>query len=181
MVLVPRVVSYSPAGQVLAVPESAVVDTGSRTVVFVDRGQGMFEGVEVVLGPRCGDEFPVVSGLQAGERVATSGGFLLDAETRLNPSLAAGYFGAARSGSQTAASPASTPTGETATHEAFSSAEGAQVARQKVCPVTGKELGSMGTPVRVTVAGQDVFLCCDGCEAALRKNPEKYLSRLKSK
>ena len=56
----------------------------------------MFDGVEVVLGPRCGDFYPVVRGLEVGQRVAFAGAFLLDAETRLNPSLAAGYFGAGR-------------------------------------------------------------------------------------
>ena len=47
-----------------------------------------------VLGPRCGDFYPVVRGLEPGQKVAIAGAFLLDAETRLNPSLAAGYFGA---------------------------------------------------------------------------------------
>ena len=96
MALRPRVVIYAPAGQVLAVPQSAVVDTGERKVVFVEGMPGMFDGVEVVLGPRCGDSYPVVRGLEPGQRVAIAGAFLLDAETRLNPSLAAGYFGAAR-------------------------------------------------------------------------------------
>ena len=92
----PGVVSYAPEGQVLAVPQSAVVDTGARKVVFVESMPGMFDGVEVVLGPRCGDVYPVVRGLEPGQQVAVAGAFLLDAETRLNPSLAAGYFGAGR-------------------------------------------------------------------------------------
>ncbi len=54
------------------------------------------------------------------------------------------------------------------------------IARQKVCPVTGQPLGSMGQPVRVTVKGQTVFLCCRGCEQAIRKNPDKYLAKLKN-
>ena len=80
----------------LAVPQSAVVDTGARKVVFVEGMPGMFDGVEVTLGPRCGDFYPVERGLEPGQRIATAGAFLLDAETRLNPSLAASYFGAAR-------------------------------------------------------------------------------------
>ena len=107
MALQPRVNSYSPAGQVLAVPQSAVVDTGARKVVFVEGMPGMFDGVEVVLGSRCGDFYPVVRGLEPGQRIATAGAFLLDAETRLNPSLAASYFGAARS--DRAAAPAGRP------------------------------------------------------------------------
>ena len=51
---------------------------------------------------------------------------------------------------------------------------------QKVCPVTDKPLGSMGKPLKVTIEGQDVFLCCGGCEAELKKEPAKYLAKLKS-
>ncbi len=51
MALQPRVVFFAPQGQVLAVPQSAVVDTGARKVLFVETMPGMFDGVEVVLGP----------------------------------------------------------------------------------------------------------------------------------
>jgi hypothetical protein len=55
----------------------------------------------------------------------------------------------------------------------------ALIAKQKVCPVTGAELGSMGDPVKVVVKGQTVFLCCAGCEDAIKKDPDKYLAKLK--
>ncbi|HEX7380056.1 MAG TPA: heavy metal-binding domain-containing protein, partial [Pirellulales bacterium] len=97
--LVPRIVQYRPAGEVLAAPTSAVVDLGDRRVAFVERMPGMFDAVEVTIGPRCDGFYPIVSGLQPGQRVAARGAFLLDAETRLNPSVAAGYFGASLSGS----------------------------------------------------------------------------------
>jgi len=51
--------------------------------------------------------------------------------------------------------------------------------QQKVCPVTGKQLGSMGAPRKVTVNGQDVFLCCDGCESEIKSKPDEYLAKLK--
>jgi hypothetical protein len=157
MVLVPRVVTYRPAGQVLALPESAVVQTGTRSVVFVERMPGMFDGVEVTLGPRTGDSYPVISGLEPGQRIATAGAFLLDAETRLNPSLAAGYFGAAKGRTEEVAV------------SATASVKG-------TCPVTGKPLGSMGPPVTINVAGRSIVLCCKGCEDAVRQSPEKYLA-----
>ncbi|MEX0711439.1 MAG: heavy metal-binding domain-containing protein, partial [Pirellulales bacterium] len=92
MELLPRVVSYRLPGQVLAVPETAVVDTGARQVVYVETAPGMFDGVEVALAERCGGYYPVISGLEAGQRVAIAGAFLIDAETRLNPGLATAYF-----------------------------------------------------------------------------------------
>lgn len=49
---------------------------------------------------------------------------------------------------------------------------------QKVCPVTDKPLGSMGKPPKVTVEGQDVFLCCTGCEEEIKSKPDQYLSKL---
>jgi hypothetical protein len=82
------------AADVLAVPESAVVDTGARKVVYVESSPGVFDAREVVLGPRAGVHYPVVKGLAAGARVATAGAFLIDAETRLNPAAAGAYFGA---------------------------------------------------------------------------------------
>lgn len=56
--------------------------------------------------------------------------------------------------------------------------ERAQAEQQKICPVTGEKLGTMGKPYKTTVKGQTVFLCCQGCEAALKKDPDKYLAKL---
>ena len=58
----------APTGAVLTVPESAVIDTGTRKVVYVEAEPGVFEGREVVLGPRSGDRYPVLEGLAPGER-----------------------------------------------------------------------------------------------------------------
>jgi Cu(I)/Ag(I) efflux system membrane fusion protein len=76
----------APKDEVLSVPESAVIDTGTRKILFVEAEPGVFEGREVVLGPLSGDLYPVLEGLSPGEKVATAGSFLLDAETRLNAS-----------------------------------------------------------------------------------------------
>jgi hypothetical protein len=83
--------------KVLAVPTSAVIDTGTRKVVYVQSGPETFDMVEVKVGPRADDYFPVLSGLKAEDKVATAGAFLVDAENRLNPSAAAQYFGASDS------------------------------------------------------------------------------------
>jgi hypothetical protein len=49
---------------------------------------------------------------------------------------------------------------------------------QKICPVSDEPLGSMGTPLKVTVEGRDVFLCCEGCKKALEEDPQKFLAKL---
>jgi Cu(I)/Ag(I) efflux system membrane fusion protein len=81
-------------GGVLSVPESAVIDSGTRKVVYVEVEPGVFEGRAVVLGPRSGDRYPVHSGLAPGEKVAAAGAFLIDAETRLNPAAGGSSPGA---------------------------------------------------------------------------------------
>jgi Cu(I)/Ag(I) efflux system membrane fusion protein len=86
----------APRGQVLSVPESAVIDTGTRKVVYVESEPGIYEGREVVLGPRSGDRFPVLKGLAPGEKVAAAGAFLIDAESRLNPAATSADPGDAR-------------------------------------------------------------------------------------
>jgi membrane fusion protein, copper/silver efflux system len=75
----------APRGQVLSIPESAVIDTGTRKVVYIETEPGVYDGREVVLGPRSGDRFGVLHGLALGEKVAAAGAFLIDAESRLNP------------------------------------------------------------------------------------------------
>ena len=77
--------SQPPRGQVLSVPEASVIDTGTKKVVYVEVDPGIYEGREVVLGPRIGDRFPVMDGLLPGETVAAAGAFLIDAESRINP------------------------------------------------------------------------------------------------
>lgn len=70
-------------GATLTVPESAVLQSGLRQVVFVDQGQGVFAPREVKLGTKADSRFVVLDGLTAGERVVTSGNFLLDSESKL--------------------------------------------------------------------------------------------------
>lgn len=70
-------------GKRLVVPEDAVMDTGERQVVYVDKGEGMFEPRVVTSGIRAGGRREIVSGLKAGERVAFSALFLIDSEAQL--------------------------------------------------------------------------------------------------
>jgi Cu(I)/Ag(I) efflux system membrane fusion protein len=74
-----------PLGKGLSIPESAVIRTGARSIVFVahqERGQHL-EPREVTLGPLIGDQYRVDKGVSAGEHVATGAQFLLDSESRL--------------------------------------------------------------------------------------------------
>ncbi len=72
---------------VVAVPNSAVVDTGDRQVVFIDKGDGKFEPKNVKLGVRGDDSTEIRQGVAAGDKVVVSANFLLDAESNLNSAL----------------------------------------------------------------------------------------------
>jgi len=67
----------------LVVPAEAVLDTGDRQTVFVDLGNGYLEPRQVVVGERYGDRVAITRGLAAGERVVSSGTFLIDSESQL--------------------------------------------------------------------------------------------------
>lgn len=74
-------------GHRLAVPVEALLDTGMKTVAFVDRGQGYLETREVAAGAKAGDYYVVEDGLQAGERVVASANFLIASESKLREAL----------------------------------------------------------------------------------------------
>lgn len=74
---------------VVAVPNSAVIDTGDRQVVFIDKGDGKFEPKDVKLGVRGDDNTEIRQGVAAGDKVVVSANFLLDAESNLNAALSA--------------------------------------------------------------------------------------------
>jgi RND family efflux transporter MFP subunit len=84
-----------PTGKLLAVPRSAVIDTGRIKIVYVESTPGIYDMHAVKLGPLAAEAasagqpaeewYPVVEGLEEGDRVVTVGTFLIDAENRLNP------------------------------------------------------------------------------------------------
>ena len=76
--------------RVPSVPETAVIDTGTRRVVYVQSAPGVFDARAVVLGPRAGAWYPLLQGLSKGDLIVARGSFLIDAETRLNPKAAEG-------------------------------------------------------------------------------------------
>jgi multidrug efflux pump subunit AcrA (membrane-fusion protein) len=169
---------------VLAVPETSVIDTGNRKIVYRQASPGIYEGLEVQLGPRCGDYYPVIGGLRAGERVATSGSFLIDAETRLNSAASSTYFGASGGPREVSRNP---DTSGTSKEEAqvrsalakLSAADRRLAEAQKFCAVQkANRLGSMGPPVKIMIQDQPVFLCCSGCSKEAAENPKRTLANL---
>ncbi len=151
--------------EVLALPRSAVLHTGERAVVYVDKGAGAYEQRRVKLG-RAGDEhWEILDGVGPGERVVTTGNLLIDGQAQLNSQ--AGEAPAAVSVSPTAA-PQST--------QALPA--GIKPYLLDACIVTGLKLGSMGEPPSLISQGQQFKFCCGACPPKFQSEPGKYIEKL---
>lgn len=80
----------SNLGRQLVIPASTVFQSGTRQIVFLNHGNGSLEPKEIVVGPRVGDDFVVLKGLEAHQSIVTSANFLIDSESQLQ--AAAGSF-----------------------------------------------------------------------------------------
>ena len=78
-----------PLGRQLVVPASAVLQTGTRAIVFIDHGNGNLEPRTVEIGPQLDDSVIVLKGIKAGERVVSSANFLVDSEAQLQQAFGA--------------------------------------------------------------------------------------------
>ncbi|GAC1355415.1 MAG: hypothetical protein NVSMB3_00570 [Acidobacteriaceae bacterium] len=87
-----NVLLRSNPGRQLVIPASAVFQSGTRQVVFLNKGGGALEPREITAGARAGDFLPVQTGLKAGDSIVTSANFLIDSESQLQ--AAAGSFSA---------------------------------------------------------------------------------------
>ncbi len=170
--------------EVLVVPEQSVIDTGSRKIVYREQEPGVYDAVEVHLGPRAGGFYPVLRGLEFGDKVATQGAFLIDAETRLTSGAGSTFFGASggpqseKKGS--AVRPSMTDDQDAKIGQSLAKLGGVDqklAQAQKFCPILKNSvLGSMGKPVKIVLEGQPVFLCCRGCEKEARDHPSETLT-----
>jgi multidrug efflux pump subunit AcrA (membrane-fusion protein) len=178
-------------GRVLAVPAFSAIETGEQSIVYRESLPGVYEGTLVTLGPRMtGPDgvtfYPVLAGLSRGDRVVTSGSFLVDAETRLNPAAGSIYFGGSGTGSKgsvTTTVRPSTPDDKSSKIAAalakLSPADRALAVAQGTCPVLDEsQLGAMGVPVKLQINGRDVFVCCKSCIKEAQKEPDKTLLRV---
>jgi Cu(I)/Ag(I) efflux system membrane fusion protein len=75
------------AENAVTVPDSAVIDTGTRQVVFVERGDGRFEPRDIKVGAQGDGYYQIISGVKAGEKVVTSANFLIDSESSFRAAL----------------------------------------------------------------------------------------------
>lgn len=142
-------------GKQLAILASGVLQSGSRQIVFVDRGSGYLEPREVQLGPQANDEYVVLKGLQVGERIVTSANFLIDSESQLQAAI--GSY-AAPPPVASATESKNNPAIQTAVQLDFSTEpqapqKGANLYRVKLTAADGSPVTSAQVSVRSYMAG----------------------------
>jgi Cu(I)/Ag(I) efflux system membrane fusion protein len=144
----------------LVIPATAPLITGKRAVVYVqvpDANQPLFEGREIVLGPRAGDYYLVKSGLSEGEIVVTKGNFKIDSALQIQakPSMMSPTSDSVPMGHNDMKLQTET--------------------EQTICPVMG---GKIDKDYFIEYEGKKVYFCCPGCEEEFNKDPQKYLDKL---
>lgn len=142
-------VQLGGSAPVLTVPESAVIDSGKRQIVLVQRGEGRFEPREIRTGSR-GDNFiEVLEGVKAGEEVVVAANFLIDAESNLKAAIsglgASGGAGPAPTPASNASSPATPATKGTVGHQGIGSVEGVD-AKSGVLTLKHEPIASLKWP-----------------------------------
>jgi membrane fusion protein, copper/silver efflux system len=143
-----------PAG--ISVPQEAVLDSGLQKIVYVETSQDVFEPRPVEIGSAYGDRITIRRGLADGERLVTSGNFLIDSESRLRSAtlLSSGV-----------------------THDSKQqSTQNSQVAMTMRDPVCGMPLHAGKARSHVEkYHGETYVFCSDKCQKKFQQNPEKYI------
>jgi Cu(I)/Ag(I) efflux system membrane fusion protein/cobalt-zinc-cadmium efflux system membrane fusion protein len=165
-------------GRKLVVPASAVFQSGTRQLVFVNHGSGSLEPKEITLGPRIGDDVVVLKGLEAHQSIVTSANFLIDSESQLQS--AAGSFAPPPPGAGSNAPPSNAPAAAQAnidfTSDPNPPQKGSNVFRVKLTgangtPTTGAEvsvtfymaampamgMSAMNTTAKLTEKGNGLY------------------------
>src|SRR6266481_4768399 len=134
------------AGMQLVIPASGVLQSGTRQVVFLNRGDGYLEPREVELGARAGENFVILKGLKEGEEIVTSANFLIDSESQLQAAL--GSFTPPPPGAGTAGAMNAPPASVELTTEPSPPRKGGNVIRVKLSEASGAPIS--GAEVSVT-------------------------------
>jgi RND family efflux transporter MFP subunit len=162
------------AGTQLVIPTSGVLQSGTRQVVFVNRGDGYLEPREVELGARARDDFVVLKGLKEGEEIVTSANFLIDSESQLQAALGsftppppgagtAGAMNAPRANVELTTAPTPPRKGSNVIRVRLSDASGAPISGAEVSvtffmpamPAMG--MAAMRTPVSLADKGNGLY------------------------
>jgi Cu(I)/Ag(I) efflux system membrane fusion protein/cobalt-zinc-cadmium efflux system membrane fusion protein len=158
----------------LVIPGSGVLQSGTRQVIFLNRGDGYLEPREVELGARAGENFVILKGLKEGEEIVTSANFLIDSESQLQAALgsftppppgagSAGAMNAPQANVELTTEPSPPRKGSNAIRVKLADANGAPISGAEVAvtffmpamPAMG--MAAMRTPVTLSDKGNGLY------------------------
>ena len=145
----------------LMVPVDAVIDSGKEQRVYVERSAGMFEPRTVEVGRRVGDRVEIVKGLSEGERVVSSGTFLVDSESRLK---------------SVPAVPKQEPQQKPSPKSNTGTAVSANSVKDAACGMTIDKAKAVAEGHTITRDGITYYFCSDRCKKKFTEQPEHYLA-----
>jgi YHS domain-containing protein len=159
----------APAG--ISIPNEAVLDSGMQKIVYVETSNDVFEPRAVELGATFGDRVSVKRGLAEGDRVVTSGNFLIDSESRMKP-------GSLQSVNDKHEGPAVSPKAEVVKVKA---GEAIAMVKDPVCGMAIDASKAAASGHTESYRGEMLAFCSDKCRDKFRADPAKYLDdRLRS-
>lgn len=132
------------------IPIDAVIDSGDRKIVYVDKGEGVFEPRKIATGWRLNRQIEVTNGLIAGEKIVVAGNFLIDSESRMKLAFAETEQSIAKS-----LLPAIDP----------------------VCGMLVDKTKAANTGMSSVHEGQNFYFCMADCKQSFDQNPEKYAKK----
>jgi Cu(I)/Ag(I) efflux system membrane fusion protein len=155
----------------ITVPVDAVMDSGIKNTVFVDKGNGVFEPREVETGWRAGDQVEIAKGLMVGEKIVVSGTFLLDSESRMK-AAAAGATGHMHEGH-------SHPAVATVKDAMAVVARGLTTAIDPICGMDVDIQKATAAGRTSVFQGKSYYFCSDDCKVTFDKDPAKFAAKVK--
>jgi YHS domain-containing protein len=172
-------------GTNLVVPQSAVLLTGNRNIVWIKIGENIFEPREVTLGIKTNNQYEIKSGLAVNDDVVVSGGYLIDSESQLKTGMQTGHnHNTSTSDNEVnEINSVEINTGkEMIDHSSHSTIEKKQQETREifnaVCPILGGKVSPKVKPVEYK--GKLIGFCCPGCDEDFLRNPELYMKNLSS-
>lgn len=154
-----------PAPVGISVPQEAVLDSGLQKIVYLETSDGVFEPRIVELGSAFAGRVSVKRGLVEGDRVVTSGNFLIDSESRMKPANV-----------QTVNEKQAGPAAHVATKmQKASMAGAAEMVHDPVCGMALDRNKATASGHIETYNGETVAFCSDKCRDKFKANPAKYL------
>ena len=172
-----------PLPEAVTAPSSAVIDSGKRKTVYVVMEEGVFEPREVATGWQTSERIEITEGLQPGEKIVTSGNFLIDSESRMKLAAARLMEDKAEQpapsqalAAAVAPTPAAAPAPQPTMPAADPQKSSADKIKDLVCGMTVNQDQAMADGLTAEVDGKTYSFCSADCKEQFEQDPQRFLT-----